>query len=90
MLFPIYMYICIQVGNVYAQFREEEEAAAALQGMTGRFYAGRWAFSYSHISNVVSIADQWSFSYSFGMHRASHHCRLLASHRLQRGDLQAI
>ena len=30
----------IQVGNVYAQFREEEQAAAALQGMTGRFYAG--------------------------------------------------
>ncbi|MCO5567364.1 hypothetical protein L7F22_021054 [Adiantum nelumboides] len=29
------------VGNVYAQFREEEQAAAALQGMTGRFYAGR-------------------------------------------------
>ena len=33
--------ICLmQVGNVYAQFREEEQAAAALQGMTGRFYAG--------------------------------------------------
>lgn len=29
------------VGNVYAQFREEDQAAAALQGMTGRFYAGR-------------------------------------------------
>ncbi|KAI5077669.1 hypothetical protein GOP47_0007493 [Adiantum capillus-veneris] len=29
------------VGNVYAQFREEEQAAAALQGLTGRFYAGR-------------------------------------------------
>lgn len=29
------------VGNVYAQFREEEQAAAAVQGMTGRFYAGR-------------------------------------------------
>eukprot|EP00250_Pteridium_aquilinum_P011642 c20213_g2_i2 orf=296-922(+) len=31
----------LQVGNVYAQFREEEEAAAALRGLTGRFYAGR-------------------------------------------------
>ncbi|KAJ7546322.1 hypothetical protein O6H91_08G035700 [Diphasiastrum complanatum] len=29
------------VGNVYAQFREEEEAAVALRGLTGRFYAGR-------------------------------------------------
>lgn len=29
------------VGNVYAQFREEEQAAAALHGLTGRFYAGR-------------------------------------------------
>ncbi|KAH7277587.1 hypothetical protein KP509_39G058000 [Ceratopteris richardii] len=29
------------VGNVYAQFREEEQAAAALQGLSGRFYAGR-------------------------------------------------
>ncbi|XP_076896851.1 splicing factor U2af small subunit B-like [Bidens hawaiensis] len=29
------------VGNVYVQFREEEHAAAALQNLTGRFYAGR-------------------------------------------------
>eukprot|EP01018_Ginkgo_biloba_P034389 Gb_34576 [translate_table: standard] len=29
------------VGNVYAQFREEEQAAAALQALQGRFYAGR-------------------------------------------------
>ena len=29
------------VGNVYVQFREEEHAAAALQALTGRFYAGR-------------------------------------------------
>ncbi|XP_002971319.2 splicing factor U2af small subunit B [Selaginella moellendorffii] len=29
------------VGNVYVQFREEEEAAAALKALSGRFYAGR-------------------------------------------------
>ncbi|KAF9597081.1 hypothetical protein IFM89_015272 [Coptis chinensis] len=29
------------VGNVYVQFREEEHAAAAVQSLTGRFYAGR-------------------------------------------------
>ncbi|KAI5664845.1 hypothetical protein M9H77_24168 [Catharanthus roseus] len=29
------------VGNVYVQFREEDHAAAALQNLTGRFYAGR-------------------------------------------------
>ncbi|CAN0926330.1 Splicing factor U2af small subunit B [Linum grandiflorum] len=29
------------VGNVYVQFREEDHAAAALQSLTGRFYAGR-------------------------------------------------
>ncbi|CAL9026576.1 unnamed protein product [Prunus brigantina] len=29
------------VGNVYVQFREEEHAQAALQNLTGRFYAGR-------------------------------------------------
>lgn len=29
------------VGNVYVQFREEEHAAAALQALTGRFYAER-------------------------------------------------
>lgn len=29
------------VGNVYAHFREEEQAAAALQALRGRFYAGR-------------------------------------------------
>ncbi|PON56103.1 U2 auxiliary factor small subunit [Parasponia andersonii] len=29
------------VGNVYVQFREEEHAAAALQSLSGRFYAGR-------------------------------------------------
>ncbi|KAL1813270.1 hypothetical protein DCAR_0625568 [Daucus carota subsp. sativus] len=29
------------VGNVYAQFREEEHASAAVQSLTGRFYAGR-------------------------------------------------
>ncbi|KAB2631621.1 splicing factor U2af small subunit B-like [Pyrus ussuriensis x Pyrus communis] len=29
------------VGNVYVQFREEDHAQAALQNLTGRFYAGR-------------------------------------------------
>lgn len=29
------------VGNVYVNFREEEQAAAALQALAGRFYAGR-------------------------------------------------
>ncbi|XP_027175642.1 splicing factor U2af small subunit B-like [Coffea eugenioides] len=29
------------VGNVYVQFREEDHAAAALQNLSGRFYAGR-------------------------------------------------
>ncbi|KAL5580243.1 hypothetical protein UlMin_012685 [Ulmus minor] len=29
------------VGNVYAQFREEEHAANALKNLSGRFYAGR-------------------------------------------------
>eukprot|EP00898_Chlorokybus_atmophyticus_P002324 jgi/Chlat1/3092/Chrsp21S03338 len=29
------------VGNVYVKFREEEAAGAALQALTGRFYAGR-------------------------------------------------
>ncbi|KAK6936156.1 RNA recognition motif domain [Dillenia turbinata] len=29
------------VGNVYAQYREEEHAAKAVQNLTGRFYAGR-------------------------------------------------
>ncbi|XP_073312626.1 splicing factor U2af small subunit B-like [Primulina huaijiensis] len=29
------------VGNVYVQFREEEQAANALNSLTGRFYAGR-------------------------------------------------
>lgn len=29
------------VGNVYVQFREEEQAANALKNLTGRFYAGR-------------------------------------------------
>ena len=29
------------VGNVYAKFRDEDEAARALQGMQGRYYAGK-------------------------------------------------
>ncbi len=29
------------VGNVYAKFREEEAAAKAVAGLTGRYYAGR-------------------------------------------------
>ncbi|KAJ9177993.1 hypothetical protein P3X46_009915 [Hevea brasiliensis] len=29
------------VGNVYVQFREDEDAAKALQSLSGRFYAGR-------------------------------------------------
>ncbi|XP_047316564.1 splicing factor U2af small subunit B-like [Impatiens glandulifera] len=29
------------VGNVYVQFKEAEDAASALQNLTGRFYAGR-------------------------------------------------
>uniref|UniRef100_A0A0V0GZ12 Putative ovule protein n=1 Tax=Solanum chacoense TaxID=4108 RepID=A0A0V0GZ12_SOLCH len=28
------------VGNVYVQFREEEQAAKALKNLTGRLYAG--------------------------------------------------
>ncbi|KAJ8574402.1 hypothetical protein K7X08_026207 [Anisodus acutangulus] len=31
----------MQVGNVYVQFREEEQATNALKNLTGRFYAGR-------------------------------------------------
>ncbi|KDO45603.1 hypothetical protein CISIN_1g024141mg [Citrus sinensis] len=30
-----------EVGNVYVQFREEEQAARALKSLSGRFYAGR-------------------------------------------------
>jgi splicing factor U2AF 35 kDa subunit len=29
------------IGNVYAQFRKEEQAAAAVRGLQGRFYSGR-------------------------------------------------
>ncbi|KAG6608662.1 Splicing factor U2af small subunit A, partial [Cucurbita argyrosperma subsp. sororia] len=29
------------IGNVYVQFREEDQAAAALQALQGRFYSGR-------------------------------------------------
>lgn len=29
---------------MYAQFREEEHAAAALQNLSGRFYAGKDVF----------------------------------------------
>lgn len=29
------------IGNVYVQFREEEQAAAAMRGLQGRFYSGR-------------------------------------------------
>lgn len=29
------------VGNVYVQFKEEDQAAAALQALHGRFYSGR-------------------------------------------------
>uniref|UniRef100_A0A0V0H015 Putative ovule protein n=1 Tax=Solanum chacoense TaxID=4108 RepID=A0A0V0H015_SOLCH len=32
------------VGNVYVQFREEEQAANALKNLTGRFYAGKFLF----------------------------------------------
>lgn len=32
--------VYMQVGNVYVQFREEEQAANALKNLTGRFYAG--------------------------------------------------
>lgn len=34
------LFVNEQVGNVYVQFREEEHAAAALQNLSGRFYAG--------------------------------------------------
>lgn len=34
----------VQVGNVYVQFREEEQAANALKNLTGRFYAGKFLF----------------------------------------------
>lgn len=31
----------MQVGNVYVHFREEEQAANALRGLNGRYYAGQ-------------------------------------------------
>lgn len=30
----------LQVGNVYVKFKEEEQAAAALAALSGRFYGG--------------------------------------------------
>ncbi len=30
----------VQIGNVFVKFREEEYAAAALNALNGRFYAG--------------------------------------------------
>ncbi|KAB1221277.1 Splicing factor U2af small subunit A [Morella rubra] len=41
--YPIFKktnFVCKQVGNVYVQFREEEDAANALRNLTGRFYSG--------------------------------------------------
>jgi hypothetical protein len=38
------MSLCLQVGNVYVQFREEEDAANALRNLTGRFYSGEALF----------------------------------------------
>lgn len=35
-----------QVGNVYVQYREEEEAADALRNLSGRFYAGMIPFKH--------------------------------------------
>lgn len=32
------------MGNVYVQFREEEQAANALRNLSGRFYAGQLKF----------------------------------------------
>jgi hypothetical protein len=32
--------LSFQIGNVYVKFREEEHAAAALNALSGRFYAG--------------------------------------------------
>lgn len=32
------------MGNVYVQFREEEQAANALRNLSGRFYAGQLEF----------------------------------------------
>jgi RNA recognition motif-containing protein len=31
------------IGNVFVKFREEEYAAAALNALNGRFYAGVWS-----------------------------------------------
>ncbi|GJW33013.1 splicing factor U2af small subunit B-like protein [Tanacetum coccineum] len=44
----------VQVGNVYAQFREEEHAQAALQNLSGRFYAGD---SYPETREAEAEAD---------------------------------
>ena len=34
------------MGNVYVQFREEEQAANALQNLNGRFYAGFMSYTF--------------------------------------------
>ena len=34
------------MGNVYVQFREEEQAANALHNLNGRFYAGLLSYTF--------------------------------------------
>lgn len=43
----------VQVGNVYVQFREEEQAANALKNLTGRFYAGKFSSLTNYFSNKI-------------------------------------
>lgn len=45
---------------MYVQFREEEHAAAALQNLSGRFYAG-----YSFVFCVVSLFLYYKYACIF-------------------------
>lgn len=68
----------LQVGNVYAQFREEEHAAAALQNLSGRFYAGKFiSFMLSYLKTTILLSNIKSKLFF----RSTHYCGLFTSHR---------
>lgn len=65
---------------MYAQFREEEHAAAALQNLSGRFYAGIEMFisvlfsSHTQIHALILVKTFFTF-------RSSDYCGFLTSDR---------
>lgn len=83
------MHVCDNVGdhligNVYARFDWEDEAAAAVEALNKRWYAGKSPFSLA-----LSFSFQNAYSIKFFVFRSTTLCGVVTGDGFQRGVLSS-